>query len=496
MGHLLPAVSQGFENLDQSSVQTADLRTARLPTAPFPTTPGAIAPNLAQRSALQAQDVSDVTAALRRALEAGTQPPASIIHASTEFARILTGAQGVTLGVRMKGAVVCRARSGDLAPELGSTLNGDSGISGQCLRSGKSVACDDTEIDERVDHDACRALGVRSIVAVPVTRSKEIVGLLEAFSTQPSAFSSDHIEALRALTDVVEAAHACEMRDARRAALAEAIRRAPVVVRAVPPITGPIAGEGTLSRHILGGSGPSRRYWIAAVAGVALSLGALGVWLSWHDPTPDTALDDAPASLSAQKVDAKPAVRHTTFLKPEAGITLHRLRPERAHTKSVLHNAAEISPAPDDSVSRSNLPPEEVGEGFMRSTATDAPQPSAVAIATSGNAPALTAWATTGAAMPTLEVRVSQGVTEARLVHQVQPVYPLQARMQHLSGDVTLKATIAEDGTLRDIGVVHGSPVLAAAAVDAVKQWRYTPSLLGGKPVPVEKQITVVFKLP
>jgi TonB family protein len=464
---------------------------------------------LSPRTSLRAQDVHDVTDALHHALYAETQPYASIIHAATEFARILTGAHGVALGVQIKGVFVCRARSGDLAPELGSLLHADSGISGACLRSGSVVVCDDAVSDDRVNPEACRALGVRSIVATPVHGTTGPVGMLEAFSKEPSAFSGDRVEALKALTAIIETAHSFEIReretrerdkaiDSTRALLARRISPATISPRGMRKAI----SEDKLSRRILDGPASKRRYWIAAMVASALLLGSLGVWLGLHDPTPDTAATDAPTPVAPQKSEAKPVPRHTTFLKPEAGIVLPR--PDR-RADGVLRKAAEISPMQvqrvqdqRETAGNSALPPEEVGEGFIASKASNA-EPSPVDIAPPSTGVTLPTVARTNAALPTLENRdapVSQGVTEARLIHQVQPVYPAQALALRLSGDVTLNATIAADGRVRGVGVVSGQPVLAAAAIDAVRKWRYAPSLLDGKPVAVEKQITVAFKLP
>lgn len=95
-----------------------------------------------------------------------------------------------------------------------------------------------------------------------------------------------------------------------------------------------------------------------------------------------------------------------------------------------------------------------------------------------------------------LGVRVSQGVTAGALVRKVDPVYPPQARLQGIAGSVVLDATIAKDGTMRALRVVSGDPLLAAAATEAVRQWRYTPTLLNGQPVEVQKRITLMFRMP
>ena len=84
---------------------------------------------------------------------------------------------------------------------------------------------------------------------------------------------------------------------------------------------------------------------------------------------------------------------------------------------------------------------------------------------------------------------------DAMLVYRVQPEYPSLARTIHLGGTVELRAIIGTDGSVRDIEVVSGNPILARAAVAAVWQWRYQPTRLNGTPVEVETRITVNFIL-
>jgi periplasmic protein TonB len=98
--------------------------------------------------------------------------------------------------------------------------------------------------------------------------------------------------------------------------------------------------------------------------------------------------------------------------------------------------------------------------------------------------------------LPGLGVPVSQGVSGGQLVHRVPPVYPAQARVQRLEGKVILAAVIMEDGTLRDVKVIDGQPLLAQSAMEAVKHWRYKPYMLDGKPVKNETTITIDFKFP
>ena len=96
---------------------------------------------------------------------------------------------------------------------------------------------------------------------------------------------------------------------------------------------------------------------------------------------------------------------------------------------------------------------------------------------------------------PARPVIVSAGVEEARLVTRIEPVYPPGAIALHLSGTVRLRAIISEDGAVSRLDVVSGNPILARSAVAAVGQWRYHPTMLDGKAVEVETDITVIFEL-
>jgi periplasmic protein TonB len=98
-------------------------------------------------------------------------------------------------------------------------------------------------------------------------------------------------------------------------------------------------------------------------------------------------------------------------------------------------------------------------------------------------------------APPNRPVNMSAGVMAALLVHRVQPEYPKLAQVMHLSGTVELQARIATDGTVQQLDVVSGNPILAQAAVEAVQQWRYQPTRLDGQTVEVETHITVTFTM-
>jgi protein TonB len=92
-------------------------------------------------------------------------------------------------------------------------------------------------------------------------------------------------------------------------------------------------------------------------------------------------------------------------------------------------------------------------------------------------------------------MRIASRVAEANLIHDVPPTYPPEAGRARIEGTVVLLAVIAKDGTVQDVRVESGLPVLAQAAIDAVKQWRYRPYVLNGEPVEVDSRITINFTL-
>ena len=92
-------------------------------------------------------------------------------------------------------------------------------------------------------------------------------------------------------------------------------------------------------------------------------------------------------------------------------------------------------------------------------------------------------------------VRVSQGVSRGLLIYRLEPTYPPLARAAHIQGVVLLAAIIDKDGSIQNLQVVSGHPMLAPAAIEAVKQWRYKPFLLNGQPLEVETTVNVNFQL-
>jgi TonB family protein len=121
-----------------------------------------------------------------------------VLNQIVEQACLATGATGAAIALTRNGEMVCRATTGRTAPDLGVRLD-NAGFSAECLRIGTLQRCDDTDTDPRVDSAACRLLGVRSILVVPLWYWGEFVGIFEIFSPRPNAFGERDEQTLQAL---------------------------------------------------------------------------------------------------------------------------------------------------------------------------------------------------------------------------------------------------------------------------------------------------------
>ncbi len=116
-----------------------------------------------------------------------------------------TGATAAAVALMRDGQMVCQARVGDIAPDLGVALNVDTGITGACVRTAQVLHCQDAETDVRVDSKICRALGIRSILVVPIVLNGDVTGILEIIASNDHAFNSEHIKWLTIVAHFVHA---------------------------------------------------------------------------------------------------------------------------------------------------------------------------------------------------------------------------------------------------------------------------------------------------
>lgn len=514
-------------------------------------------------------DERAILSSLKELVAAGNHALDPILQTITDIARQLTGASGAALAMWKDGAMVCRARSGDIAPVLGAQLSAKTGISGECLRTGKIQHCADTENDPLVDRDVCHSLGLRSIAALPIRSWRGVNGILEVFSTSPAAFREQHIALLQKLALLAERARTSQSESASSAAPhlpselpasglpaeIEAAQRSSPVLPASDRV-------GNVERSPRGA-----RAWpfvLGAIGLMMISLLTVAIWRGWRgqertdrktQATPSstgTPIVSSPvagagsAGPATLDVEIGPGAANDKVSKANpagTSISLSPLSPsqspsdERPSAGSTVKLASKVDAVAgtktqadrtqvDRSLStgviapnvvvRYGLPGSQSGSNNgsktgskteskieshpdsrsnLQSDAATSVEPLSIP-AGSATSSALNGVFSAKVSLPRLSIPVSQGVSGGQLVHQVPPVYPAQARVLRLEGKVVLAAVIVEDGTLRDVKVIEGPPLLAESAVEAVKHWRYKPYQLDGKPVKNEIRINIDFKFP
>jgi putative methionine-R-sulfoxide reductase with GAF domain len=118
-------------------------------------------------------------------------------------AQYITGASGAAIALRDHGDMICRASAGSSAPEVGSLLQVNSGLSGESVRTRQTLRCDDAATDTRVNRESCEALGIASVVVMPLVQSDEVIGVFELFSDKAHVFQGRDITALERMGTMV-----------------------------------------------------------------------------------------------------------------------------------------------------------------------------------------------------------------------------------------------------------------------------------------------------
>jgi len=135
--------------------------------------------------------------------EIGLQPSINVI---AERAQTLTRATGAAIALRKGSEIVCRARTGRTAPDLGVRLQTDSGISAECVRTGEVVLCHDAQRNPQVDLASCHRLGARSILAAPLRHFRRTLGIFEVLSSAPYVFNHSDVATMQLLASMIVAA--------------------------------------------------------------------------------------------------------------------------------------------------------------------------------------------------------------------------------------------------------------------------------------------------
>jgi TonB family protein len=370
-----------------------------------------------------------------------------VLHETVKQARTATGATGAAIALRRDGEMVCRATTGANAPDLGVRVETDSGLLGACLASGEVQQCADTQADPRVNAEACLALGIRSTLLVPLKEKGRTVGVLQAFSTEPKAFHGSDVEVLQRLAKKLS-----EDRNGSSFATATS------AMSPVPPSTGSdrlaeklkslelleVKSEPLVSNHP-GSEEPEVRktdLWASVlVVLVIVTAIALGIVIGWRGGT-------------------KVGGTNQTKIIPTSKIP--------AHTSSRSTSSTTASGAPNSAEpAAGGLTVTENGKVIYRIS------PSQSGASTSSESDA----------------------ASNRLIHKVEPQYPELARQRKIQGPVVLDVQVLGDGSVGNVQIVSGDPLLADSAIRAVKQWRYEPYSVNGQPVATLTRVTIKFTL-
>ena len=459
-----------------------------------------------------------------------------VLNQIVEQACLATGATGAAIALTRNGEMVCRATTGRTAPDLGVRLD-NAGFSAECLRVGTLQRCDDTETDPRVDAAACRLLGVRSILVVPLWYWGEFMGIFEIFSPRANAFGERDEQTLQALAYRV-VRHTKET-SGRLAGFTANDEEMPALTAPLPEINAEPVTEPTEQRPLpnvfeLKPKPSSKivashdRWMTFLIACAALMAGVIVGLMMWRlggtrasaqktSPPVQSApqsqeLDLGPLSAAAAPapVDqtspadtantqtAKAETKNTSKTSKES-VSAADVVVSAAGKKEMEHAAATPglaiyekgkliygTPVPDSGQSTSTLKPQ-------------TPRAAKPAKSSESNPAALLAKSLPSEAAPNLIdgnfVRLKPELAETLLADRVEPEYPDAARRAHIQGSVTLETLINANGKVQQVTPVSGSPELADAAMNAVRQWRYKPFTVDGKKVPIRTQVTVNFML-
>jgi len=460
---------------------------------------------------------------LRAELTAKTLGSDAALNLIVERMAYHTRATGAAIALRDGSDVICRASTGN-APEIGVRLNIDTGLSGECYRTGNIVSLADSEHDARVNAEVCRHLDFRSLLIVPVASEDDaVVGIAEVFSSVPGNFEGGDVLLLSSIADLIGGIYDKDQ------LTSSPIERVAVVAQDVPaPQIAPdplpfvpadfelaeknseenqfiASNDGqTLSNTIehefsqnrdeaqsTSSNWKTRRILIGAL----LAAGSIGVgdYVNWRFIRPRSA--------------ASPQNRVSFQVPPSSVAHAPRPQPPQENSQQTSTSATTdlmpiVSPVPSRSTTKRIVPSDDSVESHF-STGLAAPrqsEPAPVAPSLGGSDQSPFRVNTTYF-LPTKapEVKLlnaslpASQVTAGKLLHRVNPVFPSFAKTAGIHGSVVIAATIGKDGRLKNMKLISGNGALAVEAFRAARQWIYAPYRLDGQSIEVDARIVMDF---
>jgi protein TonB len=241
--------------------------------------------------------------------------------------------------------------------------------------------------------------------------------------------------------------------------------------------------------------------WILIAAGPAvLALVLLIVFSRSSTSSSATAEAKTPPAPAAATTNEPPAVPGSQLIvnatgksTPSATSALAKSSPSPQANVSAEESSTPVSP---DAMAQQLVAPSRIAGAIKAAPPSDEAPPAApapVAFDDNNAIPGSIFNSGNKAKVAPHSVNISAGIAEGMIIRKTPPLYPRFAQEAHIAGKVVLKATITKQGTIEGVQVLSGPKILAPAAVDAVKTWKYRPYMLDNQPVAVETNITIVF---
>lgn len=478
--------------------------------------------------------IEEDAAALRHEIERANLDSSGALQLLAERMTERTRASGAAIALRDADAVVCRASSGN-APPAGTPLNIENTVTGECYLSGNIVSITDTENDSRVDAELCRQLEFRSLLIVPIAAGEEVVGILEVFSPLAGNFEGGDVLLLGSVAEIAAEIYGAQQRKASVPASAAAQTLPFLVSERVEQV---LQRDDVHAEAQHESKTPANETPLNSIASATKETiespdeTHSGTW----EAAPTASSSSADTSQNGQSGGLENHWKPRTYLLLMAGLTILGIgmgdivdwHMTSRLARSTKQSANAVKP-PDIASGESSDRRLPANENASQSTAANMGARSRIptalplnkktvgaklqkssfslaSAAAQGGTTALLAGDSQSTvspnpfeaiplarSVPNMDPKSASQLTPAKLLHRVDPVVPDFAKSAGIDGTVLLSAVIGTDGKLKNVKFVSGDRALAIEAFRAVRDWRYRPYMLNGKPIEAETRIVMNF---